>query len=369
MKPTVLFISHESGQGIGGSTYSLYNHIKSLEDEITPIVVSSAGDAYDFLVKNGIPCFKTPMRMRLHVMQIGKPKFKCFRRLISTYFLNFFTILFLAVKFRNKVDIIHSNSTAIDIGYWLAKILSVKHVWHIREFLTLDHKLTPLLGNSYLSKLIHSSYKICISKTIAQHYGCGEDSVIYDAIDDEKNIQSIDPKEKYFLFAGGWNENKGIFDLLPVFKEFSKSHPEYALYLTGNFRSFNEQRDSHLLDKNIKILGYRTDLRELMHKASALLMCSKFEALGRVTIEASFAGCAVIGNANGGATAEIIKNGETGWLYKTNEEFFKCLCEVASNEPEVNRRIRNSQSYARENFTRHVYKKKVTMLYRSILES
>ena len=71
----------------------------------------------------------------------------------------------------------------------------------------------------------------------------------------------------------------------------------------------------------------------------------------------------------GGSTAEIIKNGETGWLYRTNEEFLKCLIDVASNETEVTRRIRNSQSYTRGNFTRQVYKKKVLQLYRLILGS
>ena len=49
--------------------------------------------------------------------------------------------------------------------------------------------------------------------------------------------------------------------------------------------------------------------------ADVVLMCSRFESFGRVTVEAMLAGKPVIGAASGG-TAELIQDGETGLLYE-----------------------------------------------------
>ena len=46
---------------------------------------------------------------------------------------------------RLKPDIIYSNTSAENIGIFIAKILSVKHVWHIREFMSLDHNFHFLI--------------------------------------------------------------------------------------------------------------------------------------------------------------------------------------------------------------------------------
>jgi len=56
------------------------------------------------------------------------------------------------------------------------------------------------------------------------------------------------------------------------------------------------------------------DLMGCLHHYDALLMCSRNEAFGRVTIEAMSKGLPVIG-ADCGGTSEIISHGETGFLY------------------------------------------------------
>lgn len=72
------------------------------------------------------------------------------------------------------------------------------------------------------------------------------------------------------------------------------------------------------MDSNIHILHYVSDLRKLRKQCDIGLTCSKNEAFGRVTIENQLAGLLVIG-ANTGGTTEIIKDNETGLLYKEGD--------------------------------------------------
>ena len=72
------------------------------------------------------------------------------------------------------------------------------------------------------------------------------------------------------------------------------------------------------MDGNIHILHYAADLRKLRKQCDIGLTCSKNEAFGRVTIENQLAGLLVIG-ANTGGTTEIIKDNETGLIYKEGD--------------------------------------------------
>lgn len=371
MRPRVLYISHECRKGIGGSTYSLYQLIKSVENDIDPIVVSNPGDAINFLKENGIPCMEIKLPIRLQVWYAKKSRYKIIERLVKivyNYSINAITALYLAHKFKNKIDIIHTNSAVLDIGFKVAKLLKVQHIWHLREFLDLDHDMYPLLGWKHIYKLCQKGYTISISKKIASHYKLSSNTVIYDAIADYSNIQQpITPSQRYFLYAGGKKIQKGILDAIRVFKQFSVNHPEYQLLLTGNYQDITEYDLTQIIgnNPNIKILGYRKDLQDLMRQATAFLMCSHNEGLGRVTVEAIFAGCPVIGYA-GGATTEIIQNKKTGWLYKTDAEFLNCLEEVIQNPQEVLQRITKAQLFVTNNFTNEVYRKKILKLYNKL---
>lgn len=372
MRPRVLYISHECGKGIGGSTYSLYQLIKSVENDITPLVISNPGDAINFLKGNGIPCMEIKLPIRLQVWYKNKSRHKILERVIKiiyNYSVNTITSFYIANKLKNKIDIVHTNSAVLDIGFIIAKLLKVKHVWHLREFLNLDHGMDPLLGWEHIYKLCKKGEIISISKKIASHYKQQQNTVIYDAIAKKSNIRPIIPKKKYFLYAGGKKIQKGILDAIRVFKLFSKSHPEYQLLLAGNYQNITEYNLSQIIgdNSNIKILGYRKDLPILMRQATGFLMCSHNEGLGRVTVEAIFAGCPVIGYA-GGATIEIIQDKEIGWLYTTDTEFLNCLEEVIQNPQQTYLKIKKAQQFAANNFTNEIYQKKILELYNRICE-
>ena len=67
-------------------------------------------------------------------------------------------------------------------------------------------------------------------------------------------------------------------------------------------------------------------------------MTSEFEALGRVTAEAMFYGCPVIAHATGG-TLDLVKDGETGYLYNTIDECAELIRKVCPENQEKVRKL------------------------------
>ena len=87
---------------------------------------------------------------------------------------------------------------------------------------------------------------------------------------------------------------------------------------TGDHR-FHDSLEQHVkhygLEEHVIFHGYAENPMPLIRDADVILMCSRFEAFGRVTVEAMLAGKPVIGAASGG-TVELIQDGKTGLLYE-----------------------------------------------------
>ncbi len=67
----------------------------------------------------------------------------------------------------------------------------------------------------------------------------------------------------------------------------------------------------------IEFLGYRTDVKDLMQRASIFCLSSRSEGLPMVLIEAMSQGCAPVACENLGRTKEIITNESEGLLFQT----------------------------------------------------
>ena len=79
---------------------------------------------------------------------------------------------------------------------------------------------------------------------------------------------------------------------------------------------------SDLCDQNgvedlVKFLGYRTDIKELMQKASIFCLSSRSEGMPMVLIEAMSQGCAPVACENLSRTKEIITCEKEGLLFQT----------------------------------------------------
>jgi glycosyltransferase involved in cell wall biosynthesis len=236
-----------------------------------------------------------------------------------------------------KPDLIHTNVGPIQTGYNVAKSLNIPHVWHIREYQDLDFGMTPFPSKKVFMKKINSgsNYSIAITKGIFNHFKMSDNArVIYDGVMKEKDIQFQENKDSYFLFLGRLEEAKGIRQLLMGFLEFAAFNNSYELLIAGNGSDFfvNELKaiaNNSGFAKRIHFLGFRKDISELLSSATALVVPSKNEGFGFITVEAMFNGCLVVGN-NSAGTKEILEAENLGILYTSHDELVSALKKIVT---------------------------------------
>ena len=98
------------------------------------------------------------------------------------------------------------------------------------------------------------------------------------------------------------------------------------------------------------------------------LVCSRAEAFGRITAEAMMGGMPVIGSDTGG-TPELIREGETGFLYEYgNSEALADRMAFFIEHPEaITMMGHKAQAYALQNFTIERCVKEIMDVYREVI--
>ncbi len=369
----VLYITHESGEVLG-STHSLVNMLHSVKNEVHPVIIfPHKGKAYDYLVESGYTCYV--VQFKLNIAPKRWRWLKLIPRKIVDSAVNATAIRKISkIVKRENVQLIHSNSSVFTIGYDAAKVNALKHVWHLREFQDLDFNFAPFTGWKKLRQMIQDSDAIiAITKTIAKHFKVESNEnchIIHDAVRSIQNVCYDQNKEKYILFLGHITPPKGAEVALRIFIKFWERHQLYKLYYIGPVSDEYKDHLTTIINKsginknNVLFLGYKENVKKYLQKASVLLMCSKNEAQGRVSIEAMFYGCPVLGYKSGG-TQEIIQDGFNGYLFNSEEEAIRKLTYIVQND---NRNMAlNAINYVKCNFSEEMYGQKISSIYKSLL--
>ncbi|PZR19820.1 MAG: hypothetical protein DI539_12695 [Flavobacterium psychrophilum] len=364
MKKNILFITHDTL--LYGANQSLINMVSSLRDlgVSVKVIVPDRGPICDYFdeeqIDYSVVRYKTELK---DPRKSIKSRFLNFLRFINTGIKNKIALKELQKIVRlHNITIVHSNSGVVGIGEELAKKENIRHIWHLREYIDLDHGLDVFGGmQKYKERIKKSDKVICISKGILKYFGVDDNSVVlYNSVRKVANSFKPETKSNYFLFCGSLVKNKGIEEAIQAFYNVYQHKNTLALWIAG---SAEHAYDAYLkkmvldlkLEKNVKFLGFRKDTDELMSNALALLMCSKNEALGRVTIEAMLNSCIVIGFNNAG-TAELINDGQTGLLYNNTQGLANRMLEVINDTNNNLEMIRlNAYNYACANFLEKQY--------------
>jgi L-malate glycosyltransferase len=340
----ILFISHYTK--LYGANLSLLGLIdqflKSGRAEIL-VLLPSDGDFTEELKKRKIRYFIFPFTYctnlypevyggRLQIIRnyLEQQKRISNRKKINEAFLNKTLPLIDA----EKIDLIYSNSSVIDVGYRLSKKLKVPHIFHVREFAKEHYNFVPDISvRKYYKMFKNSDLVICISDTLKKYLEKRVSNlkllVIYNGIYTKNEASEIEIlKKSYssksdFVFAliGVLSGKKGHETAIRSLSKLVKEGFNCKLIIAG---SGNEKPLKILLkeldiEQKVEFRGYVKNTSEIYNEADGILMCSEYEALGRVTIEAMFHAKPVIG-LNSGATPELIINNYNGLIAEVNAE-------------------------------------------------
>jgi glycosyltransferase involved in cell wall biosynthesis len=184
----------------------------------------------------------------------------------------------------------------------------------------LENKINRLMGyyKKYVDVFIAPS--IFLRDKFIELYVLPKEKIVHVPIFfDCKNSVNKVSEGKYFLYAGLIDVHKGIKTLLKAWKLF----PKTKLILAGEGPCVNEY--SEYIEKNginAEFVGFKTyiELKELIDESHALIIPSEwYENSPNIILEAYAAGKPVIASKIGGIP-ELVKDKETGFLFKMREE-------------------------------------------------
>lgn len=379
----------------GGASKSFLNMLYGvMQYGIQPIVVCPDKNGLcPILQKKGIQVYQCFFRFCVYP-PFDKVRENCLLfipRLFGRIIANVIgTLQICRICCREKPDIIHTNVSVINIGYNASRLLHIPHIWHIREYGALDfnYHYYYYRGQQLRKYRQRNSYTICITKDIQQNNKLemlNTSRVIYDGVSSEKSLYYTPIKQPYFFFAGRIEQAKGVLCLLQAYVSYcNKSSQALPLYLAGsNNASSNYMQecqkivnDNNLQDKVI-FLGEIQNVSSYYREAQALIVSSPSEGFGRITSEAMFNGCIVIGNDVAG-TKEQFDNGkqitgeEIALRYSTQEQLVQHLLDIndsvrngtfaAKYEPTILR----AQEVVKQLYTSEQHAKQVFQFYQDI---
>lgn len=375
--------------GLGGGSVALLNLIKEISKNTQnsiAVVFPNHGILSETLERMGIKCYFTFRYTLTTGIATNNKKFiEGFLRYIMMLYRRRRAIKSLhAIVNDFKPQIIHTNVGPLDIANNIATKKHIPHVWHIREYQDLDFNMPFFPSKKKFYQNIHheNNHLIAITKGIFKHFNMQEkDRVIYDGVFEKKKESIFNPiKEDYFLFVGNICEAKGVNFLIRVYSKYIKQGGKFRLFIAGEGpKQYKEDclkfTKENLLADKIIFLGFRSDIYELMQKAIALIVPSKFEGFGFITAEAMYNKCLVIGRNTGG-TKEQFDNGfdlfdhEIGIRFEREEELTNCLCEIDQNGINYyNQIVENAFFTVNELYNNKKHCESILNYYNEILDS
>lgn len=177
-------------------------------------------------------------------------------------------------------------------------------------------------------------------KQIEHIYGVGmnkekfEKEITFEEKEKIKNELGIRENEIVFSYVAELNKNKNQILLMNVIEELKKENFKVKLLLvgTGNLiENYKQYVKNNQLDNEIKILGRRTDINEILSITDIYLASSIREGLPVNVMEAMYKGLPVIATDNRGHR-ELVKNKINGFIVKTKEEMIQRIKELLNNE-------------------------------------
>jgi glycosyltransferase involved in cell wall biosynthesis len=380
----VCFVLHSSGKG-GAERVNL-ELIEGLKNKGIQCfaILPSYGPLIKELKKRNVPL--RVIKYKWWMREEGSPPWKWVGRLV----LNLMRTISVARQVKKwKADIVYSNTITICIGAFAAKLLHIPHIWHIHEFGYEDHRLCFDLGEKNALGIMKQLSNICIvsSKAVMEKYRKffpeRKIKLIYCAvcITNESSCKILKIKKQLqeasgikCMIVGTLHKGKYQEDAIRAIGKLIDEEIDVRLYIVGEGKlKYKQYLESLIirgdLENRVQFLGYIDNPFPVIQQADILLMCSRKEAFGRVTVEGMKAGKPVVGAGSGG-TKELIRDHYNGFLYTFGDyhklaEKVKYLCQ---HPDEARQMGANGKKWALEKFNIEHYTEEVLTVLRRVID-
>lgn len=172
---------------------------------------------------------------------------------------------------------------------------------------------------------------------LVQNFGLNQKKGhVIPAFIDQKYFETSLPEkrdQKTILYVGRMTDQKNIEDLIRAFELLSRKNGDVKLKIAGD-GPLEDRYKAMTNNPNIEFLGARDDIVDLHHDANCVVLCSHYEGVSLVMMEAAANGVPMIAYDHLSGPVEFIKNGENGFLVPSYDK--KLLVEAMEKSLEHN---------------------------------
>lgn len=168
-------------------------------------------------------------------------------------------------------------------------------------------------------------FKLRGSEQVKLIHGVGLEPEKYEVKEFDKSAYrkelGLNDDDFIILILAELNKNKNHIQIIKAMKLLNYRYPRIKVLCAGKgaLKEKLEKKASDLsLDNNIKFLGFRTDIRELLSISNCIALFSKREGLGKCLLEGMLAGKPLLATDTRGPR-ELIENNMNGYLVKYGE--------------------------------------------------
>ncbi len=222
----------------------------------------------------------------------------------------------------------------------------MRYAWHLEDNYLHAHRLNGSVAGWLARTLLRrmrvwdyraaqrENHLLAISQWTAsqiERYWKRTAQVIYPPVEVER-FEPAEERDRFYLFVSRLVPYKMAYEIVEGFNRLG-----LPLVIVGE--GPESKRISKMAGSNIRMLGHQPDsvVTGLMNRAKAFVYMA-IEDFGIVMAEAQAAGCPVIAYDRGGA-AEIVREGETGLLYReqAKESMMEAVSRFESRASSFNR--------------------------------
>lgn len=338
IKKNILFIAH-SVNIFGGANRSLLSILNYLKDKNTHnfsvLIPKGEGKLKKILLEKNINFYQ----MGYSILVSSKRNF--FLNLLKILYVNlkFLKDIFIAKKLvkiikKNKFNLIYTNTRVTAIGLHLKKLLKIKHIMHVREVINENDLITYCNSEKIIQKFSDKIIVIseAVGKTISKYWS--EDKkiqLIYNSLNvtnvvKSKNFNQLDVN---IIVVGTIIKAKNQEDIIKATHLLNASGYKVKLFVVGSdpnkykknsYEKYLKDMVIKLKMNNVYFLGENENIDEIRKDMDIEVICSKYEAFGRVILEAMRMNLILIGS-NSGAIPEIVDDKINAVLYENGNHF------------------------------------------------
>lgn len=276
-----------------------------------------------------------------------------------------------------NIEVMHLNTSASSCGYLCSRMLHLKLVWHIREFVEEDFGYRFQNQKKAYRRIAEADAVITISDALYRKYQgiVPRDRLlrIYNGIDEKiyyREGEIFTGSRFVIAHIGRFHENKGQAELLDACRIYEERYGvlPFQLWLVGSGeKAYTEylKEKAEAIKGDVVLKGFSDHIEELLPRMDIVVVNSRCEAFGRVAAEAMMAGRLVIGTGSGGIP-EIV--GDYGLLYDFGEapQLADRIAYALTHREETAEMARKGRERALTLFTAERNAEEISALYEKI---